>query len=68
MKTTSICRRCHRLKPTDLTRCCAGCRTELRAQERRRPTPEAPAASPEPKNALVFIEPNLGEEPIEQTV
>jgi len=37
MKTTSICRRCHRLKAVDLTNYCITCRTELRNAEKRRP-------------------------------
>lgn len=37
MKTRSICRRCHRIRVVDGTRCCAACNTELRAMERRRP-------------------------------
>jgi len=59
MKTGSLpCRRCHRLKATDITRCCEACNVELRAMEKRRPTAPAPAPAPV-KNAIVFIEPNL---------
>lgn len=62
MKTTSICRRCHRLVPVDLTRCCAKCKTELRAMEKRKvraPEPETTVVeiAPPAKNALQFIEP-----------
>ena len=69
MKTGSMpCRRCHRLKPTDITRCCVQCNKELRAMEERRPAqvveaidlsktdPPPPAAR---RNAFTFIEPNL---------
>jgi ribosomal protein L34E len=67
MKTGSMpCRRCHRLKHTDSTRCCTYCNEALRALEKRRPaqveaidlsrTDPPPAL---PKNALTFIEPNL---------
>ena len=72
MKTTSICRRCHRLKPVDLTRCCATCKAELREMEKpktRSPEPETTrveisppqgAAPPPPvRSAFQFIEPNL---------
>jgi predicted amidophosphoribosyltransferase len=41
-KNRSICRRCHRLRPVDNTRCCAGCAEELRAIER--PKRRAPVA------------------------
>ncbi len=66
MKTGSMpCRRCHRLKPTDITRCCASCNKELRALEQRkvRPeaTPETKTAETAPRSAFVFIEPNLEE-------
>jgi hypothetical protein len=73
MKTTSICRRCHRLKSVDLTSYCIGCRTELRNAEKRRPTrvepetidlsktdpPPPPAPASPRKSALTFIEPNF---------
>ena len=64
MKTTSICRRCHRLKPTDLTRCCATCVKDLRGMEQRRsarPEPEEKVVNVQAaaRNAIVFIEPNL---------
>jgi hypothetical protein len=56
MKTGSMpCRVCHRLKPTDITRCCAGCTERLRNMEKRRPAPQETG----PKNSTVFIEPNL---------
>jgi hypothetical protein len=40
MKNRSICRRCHRLRVVDNTRCCPACDVELRAMERRRPSPK----------------------------
>jgi hypothetical protein len=41
MKNRSICRRCHRIRVVDNTRCCPACDVELRAMERRRPPPLA---------------------------
>jgi hypothetical protein len=40
MKNRSICRRCHRIRVVDNTRCCPACDVELRAMERRRPPPK----------------------------
>ena len=64
MKTGSMpCRRCHRLKSTDSTRCCASCNEALRALEKRRPARveaiDLTKTDPPPRNALTFIEPNL---------
>jgi hypothetical protein len=61
MKTGSMpCHRCHRLKSTNNVRYCARCAEEVRAMEKRRPAPAAmEVAEPKPKNAIVFIEPNL---------
>lgn len=63
MKTGSMpCRRCHRLKPTDITRCCVSCNVELREMEKRKthqydgPKDQPPAVM---RGALTFIEPNL---------
>lgn len=51
MKDRSICRRCHRLRPVDNTRCCDTCAEELRDMERRRPgvpvEPDPPPADDE---------------------
>jgi hypothetical protein len=41
MKNQSICRRCHRIRAVDGTRCCATCAVKLRAMERRRAPPKA---------------------------
>lgn len=37
MRERSICRRCHRIRPVDDTRCCPSCAAELRAMGLRRP-------------------------------
>jgi hypothetical protein len=52
----SICRRCHRLRPTDGARYCTACSDELRAMERRRPVVDASedaALAPAEANATV---------------
>jgi len=41
VRTSSICKRCHRLRFVNAARFCATCEKELRAQEQRRAPPAA---------------------------
>jgi hypothetical protein len=54
MKTTSICKGCHRLRPVNNARYCQGCNERLREAEKRRPALEVPlTAKPEPMPPVV---------------
>lgn len=44
MPNRSICRRCHRDRPVDNTRCCPSCAAALRAMERSKRRIQAEAA------------------------
>jgi hypothetical protein len=51
MKTRSICKRCHRLRPVNQVRYCADCAGIIRNMEKPRPAPVKAAEPPTPGNS-----------------
>ena len=66
MKNRSICRRCHRIRVVDNTRCCPACDVELRAMERRRPPSVATLSDKEPCDTVLALRKAAVEPPREK--